>query len=139
MRFRKEDNRRHPSIPTSSMGDVAFLIIIFFITATVFSKDRGLKLVLPEKSTSVAKIKKGNIMTIKINAIGEVMVDNEIFSDLRLIRDRIEDGLAKNESLVISIKTHPEAKYEKMIQVLDQVRLAGSKRISLVPIKTEEG
>jgi len=121
------------------MGDVAFLIIIFFITATVFSKDRGLKLVLPEKSTSVAKIKKGNIMTIKINAIGEVMVDNEIFSDLRLIRDRIEDGLAKNESLVISIKTHPEAKYEKMIQVLDQVRLAGSKRISLVPIKTEEG
>jgi len=118
------------------MGDVAFLIIIFFITSTVFSKDRGLKLILPEKSTVVAKIKKENILTIKINAIGEVMVDKEIFTDLKMIRSRVEDGLANNDSLVISIKTHPEARYERMIQVLDQVRLAGAKRISLVPIKT---
>ncbi|RKX70407.1 biopolymer transporter ExbD [candidate division WOR-3 bacterium] len=136
MRLREKENRKPPSIPTASMGDVAFLIIIFFITSTVFSKDRGLKLILPEKSTVVAKIKKENILTIKINAIGEVMVDKEIFTDLKMIRSRVEDGLANNDSLVISIKTHPEARYERMIQVLDQVRLAGAKRISLVPIKT---
>ena len=116
------------------MGDVAFLIIIFFITSTVFSKDRGLKLVLPEKSTDIAKIKSENIMTIKINAVGEVMVDKEIVSDLKSVRDQVEDGLDRNEELVISIKTHPDARYDRMIKVLDQVRLAGATRISLVPI-----
>lgn len=121
------------------MGDVAFLILIFFVTSTVFSKDRGLKLILPEKSTDIAKLKSENIMTIKINASGEVMVNKEVVSDLKLVRDQVQDGLAKNDSLVISIKTHPSAKYNRMIQVLDQVRLGGAKRISLVPTTTGGG
>lgn len=140
MRLKDDNgNKNSPSIPTASMGDVAFLIIIFFITSTVFSKDRGLKLVLPEKSTDIAKISKENIMTIKINALGEVMVDKEIVPDLKAVRDQVENGLNENDSLVISIKTHPDAKYNRMINVLDQVRLAGATRISLVPISTGGG
>lgn len=43
-------------IPTASMADIAFLLIIFFMTSTVFMREKGLKIALPEKTDQVVKI-----------------------------------------------------------------------------------
>ena len=37
------------AIPTASMADIAFLLLIFFLVTTVFPKDKGLEVVLPEE------------------------------------------------------------------------------------------
>ncbi|MGD2122456.1 MAG: biopolymer transporter ExbD, partial [Gemmatimonadota bacterium] len=41
-------------IPTASMADIAFLLLIFFLVTTVFPKDKGLEVVLPEEGQEVA-------------------------------------------------------------------------------------
>ncbi len=41
-------------IPTASMADIAFLLLIFFLVTTVFPKDKGLSVVLPEQGETVA-------------------------------------------------------------------------------------
>ncbi|MEJ2503891.1 MAG: biopolymer transporter ExbD, partial [Gemmatimonadota bacterium] len=40
--------RARGDIPTSSMADIAFLLLVFFLVTTIFDQERGLSLVLPE-------------------------------------------------------------------------------------------
>ena len=41
--------RRTAEVPTSSMADIAFLLIVFFMLTTVFSANRGIEHILPAK------------------------------------------------------------------------------------------
>ncbi len=124
-----------PEIPTASMADIAFLLIIFFMVTTIFSRDRGLKLILPEKSEeSVVKIKKENLLSIFINPEGKIFLRDELsetpFEDLR---KRIEEEILNNpDKLVIFIKTNIKAPYNVMIDVFDEVLLSYERSDSIM-------
>jgi len=60
-------------VPTSSMADIAFLLLIFFLVTTVFPKDKGLAIVLPEESETV-EVNQKNILHIVIQPNGVVEV-----------------------------------------------------------------
>ncbi len=124
-------------IPTASMSDIAFLLIIFFMTTSVFSRDKGLKLVLPEKGQEV-KVASHNLVKIAINPQGEVFFGDQPVT-LDQLPDKIKEKLKENPKYVILIKTNELAPYEKMIEVLDVVKsIPEAKRISLSVIKTEQ-
>jgi len=125
-----------PAIPTGSLGDIAFLILIFFMTTTIFSREKGLKIVLPEKGEEV-KIKKENILVVEVNPKGEVLIGERIIS-IPEVKPLVEDALAKNDSLVIALKVSRRAPYKVMIDVFDELKLAKARRISLTPVKERE-
>jgi biopolymer transport protein ExbD len=129
----KERQELSPKIPTASMGDIAFLIIIFFMTTSIFSREKGLKIVLPEKGQEV-KIKSENILTILVNPQGEVLIRDQIV-DIPSVKPIVEEELQKNPDLVIALKVYRTAKYQTMIKVFDQLKLAKAEKISLVPVK----
>ncbi|MCS7257769.1 MAG: biopolymer transporter ExbD [candidate division WOR-3 bacterium] len=132
MRLR-ERKQANPQIPTASMGDIAFLIIIFFMTTSIFCREKGLKIVLPEKGQEV-KIKSENILTIAVNPQGEVLIRDQIV-DIPSVKGIVEEELRKNPDLVIALKVYRTAKYQTMIRVFDQIKLAKAEKISLVPVK----
>ncbi|MEO0072505.1 MAG: biopolymer transporter ExbD [candidate division WOR-3 bacterium] len=132
MRLRERKEIR-TQIPTASMGDIAFLIIIFFMTTSIFSREKGLKIVLPEKGQEV-KIKSENILTIAVNPQGEVLIRDQIV-DIPSVKGIVEEELQKNPDLVIALKVYRTAKYQTMIRVFDQLKLAKAEKISLVPVK----
>ncbi len=124
-------------IPTASMSDIAFLLIIFFMTTSVFSRDKGLKLVLPEKGQEV-KVASENLIKIAINPQGEVFFGDEPVT-VSQIPEKVKAKLAENPKYVVLIRTNELAPYEKMIEVLDAVKsVPEAKRISLSVIKTEQ-
>ncbi len=124
-------------IPTASMSDIAFLLIIFFMTTSVFSRDKGLKLVLPEKGQEV-KVASENLIKIAINPQGEVFFGDEPVT-VSQIPDKVKAKLAENPKYVVLIRTKELAPDEKMIEVLDAVKsVPEAKRISLSVIKTEQ-
>lgn len=133
--FRRIRPPEEAEIPTASMADIAFLLIIFFMTTTIFARDKGLKLVLPEKSTEIVKIKSKNIIKISINDQGQIFVgDKQVTLDQ--IQPILKERLAKNPKLIILIKTHEKAPYDRMIQVFDQVKqVPEAKRVALGMIK----
>ncbi len=152
----REKKVTRAGIPTASMGDVAFLILIFFLTSTVFTKDKGLKMLLPERTTEEeqVKVKPENIVTVAINPAGEVKLKTVNLDMILLpaeygeIKNVIEERLlARDTLLVVSLRPSKDAPYDNMIQALDQIKLAKNTsadgrelrvtKISLIPTSEE--
>jgi len=130
-------------IPTASMADIAFLLIIFFMTSTVFMRDKGLKLVLPEKTDQIVKIGGERVIRVSINDVGEIYLEEENITSLSDLKEklanRILDYKAKHEGKdpLIVIRTNVEAPYKKMIEVFDVIKqIPEAKAVSLTSIKT---
>lgn len=109
-------------IPTCSLADIVFLVLCFFLVSTTFDVDKGLGLQLPPKGKTI-EVRKKNITNVLINAQGEVLVDNEV-TQTPMIKDIIVNKLAKNDKLIVSVKTDRKTKYDTYIRVLDQLKLA---------------
>jgi len=125
---------RTVSIPTSSMADIAFLLLTFFLVTTSLDLDKGLGLTLPPKGQA-KPIPKKNIASLLINASGEVLLDEEEI-EIAKIKEVIKMRLAQNDKLIISIKTDRRTKYQIFMSVLDQVQMAEAPRISIAEPET---
>ncbi len=131
----REKVARSAEIPTASMADIAFLLLIFFMVTTVFANEIGLQIVLPEKGQQV-KVKGENIQRVYVEEMGGLRLNGEAV-DQNAFVDEVKAILAANKDAIFSIKTHPRAKYQYMINALDNLRLANAERYSLAP-STEE-
>lgn len=116
-------------IPTSSLADIAFLLLIFFLVTTTIDTDKGIQLVLPEKGQEI-QVRSQNIANILINEGGLIMMDEQQI-DLNAIRERVNEMIRQNENIIFSVKTMRGTKYEIYIDVLDQLKQANAKRISI--------
>ncbi|MBD3285931.1 hypothetical protein GF359_05575 [candidate division WOR-3 bacterium] len=142
----RKKKKTSAEIPTASMADIAFLLIVFFMTTTIFASERGLKMLLPEKSKQV-KIASENIMKIIVSPTGLVRVETEdgrmkdfdIDKQGDQVREAVKTALDNNEELSVAIKVSRFAPYSRMIDVLDEVKAANAQRISLVPLAEEGG
>lgn len=122
-------------VPTSSMADIAFLLLIFFLVTTVFPKDRGLAIVLPEESEQV-EVNQKNILHIVVLPSGVVEVRRGESEQIQTVTAAQIEGIwrqdvASNPNLIAGVKTHPDAPYRFMIDVLDALQTAGADKISL--------
>jgi len=131
----------------SSMSDVAFLLLVFFIVSTTFP-EIGLTLILPSKSGEVKEVARQNVMQIVTARTGAYFVGTEeIPTQLMELKGRVKERLTENERLIISLESHPDAPYGRMIDALDEVMLgynelqeagvARDRRISLKMLDVE--
>jgi biopolymer transport protein ExbD len=122
-------------IPSSSMADIAFLLLIFFLVTTVFPKDSGLAVVLPESAEEV-QVSQRNILHLSVLPNGLVDVKRGESTQIQQVRaNDVEaiwrQGVTENPNLIAAVKTHPNAPYRFMVDVLDALQTAGAERISL--------
>ncbi len=122
-------------VPMSSTADIAFLLLIFFLVTTVFPKDKGLAIVLPEESEQV-EVSQKNILHLIIQPTGIVDVKRGESQQVQQMRANEIEGLwrqevASNPNLIAAVKTHPDASYRYMMAVLDALHSANAERISL--------
>jgi len=141
MRLRRR-RRVFQGIPQASLPDVAFLLLVFFIASTVFTVEHGLPLVLPSarKSPRLA-VEPSDVFRIQARADGSVvaadrLVEVEALGSLLAARNEARAAQGQAELIVI-VETHPDAPYQLMVSILDQVRAAGSRRVALRAL--EEG
>ncbi len=116
-------------IPTASMADIAFLLLIFFLVTTTIDMDKGLGIVLPAEGEQV-EVSSKNILNCLINSTGQVLLGDEPIkiSDInRVVRQKIQE----NNKLIISVKSHEKTKYKDYISVIDQLKMANATRISI--------
>jgi biopolymer transport protein ExbD len=131
----KKKSKVSGEVPMSSTADIAFLLLIFFLVTTVFPKDKGLAIVLPEQSEEIAVSQK-NILHLIVQPTGIVDVKRGESQQIQQMRAQEIEGLWRDEvtanpNLIAAVKTHPDASYKFMIDILDALHAAGAERISL--------
>jgi len=116
-------------IPTSSMADIAFLLLLFFLVSTNIDVDTGIGMVLPEyqENPDFAPVSKERMAALLVNENGDVLLDGDII-DIPQIKDKLKERIASkielpsNKKLVVSVKTDRKTVYNLYIQTLDQVK-----------------
>ena len=131
----KKNSKINDKVPSSSMADIAFLLLIFFLVTTTFPRDKGLAIVLPQEG-SEQEINPINILHIIVRPDALVEVKRGESTQVQLVTANDLEGIwrlemAENPRLIAAVKTHPEAPYKLMIDVLDAIQTAGARTISL--------
>ena len=81
-------------IPSSSMADIAFLLLIFFLVTTTFPKDKGLQIVLPEQAEEI-EVSQKNVLHVIVNPNGTVTIKRGESQQEQLVRpERCGEHLA---------------------------------------------
>jgi len=112
-------------IPTASMSDIAFLLIIFFMLTTVFRKEVGLRVILPEAKKTERILKSRNVSNIYIDKEGRISVEDHLV-DPQKITLLYKTKIAENPALIAQLKVDKRAKYGPVNDVLEALREARS-------------
>lgn len=134
--LKKKKDREGGEIPTASMADIAFLLLIFFLVTTTINVDTGIGMTLPpklEEEQEPPPVKERNMLKILVNAQGQVLVEEQP-SPVARIRGEVKkhvlnEGQDPNyaESMskaVVSLKTDRQTPYDVYIDVLDEIWMA---------------
>lgn len=130
--------REEPQINSSSMADIAFLLLIFFLVTTTIANDRGLSLQLPPNPDDIVdvdiKIPERNLFKILVNSSDKLLVEGEPLEDVTKIREMIKEFVLNNgrdpkssdspKDAIVSFKTDRGTSQDIFISVLDQVQAA---------------
>ncbi|WP_157493352.1 ExbD/TolR family protein [Desulfonatronovibrio magnus] len=131
MRLRKRRERMElesAQIDMTSMMDVVFIMLIFFIVTTSFVKEAGIEINRPAASTAQRQ-ELANIM-IAVSDAGAIWIDGRQV-DIRAVRANVERLRAENPEGSVVIQADEASRTGILIQVMDQVRQAGVQNVAV--------
>jgi len=112
------------AIPTGSMADIAFLLLIFFIVTTIFRIEQGLAVTLP-RAEAGQKLPRQHLANIYIDTAGDVSIDDVIvrMSDVEPL---LLVKLQENSQTVVGLKFDQAVPYRLVHECLEQMKRANA-------------
>jgi biopolymer transport protein ExbD len=122
-------------IPTASMADVAFLLIIFFLVASFYSVTRGIQFSLPKYDEAALTAEPEAAVLIEIASDSSLRVDNRAMA-LADLKGYIGPRLQRNPTKSVILQTSLDAPYQAMTDVFDELRQVGVQNL-VIPTSNE--
>jgi len=116
------------NVPTSSMADIAFLLLIFFMVTTIFKMEDGLPVALPRAETA-QKQKREKVMHIWIDGGGNIAINDKLVSVIQ-IEDIIVTMLSERPDLIVAFNADDRAPYGVVSDVMEELKEANAIRVS---------
>lgn len=134
----RKRNREGAEVNSSSMADIAFLLLVFFLVTTTIPNDKGLLIQLPPNEEDTPpediKLKERNVFTVRINSADNLLVEDEPLTDVYRLKEMIKEHVLNNGAdpnlsespldAVVSLKNDRGTSYERFVTVLDQMQAA---------------
>jgi biopolymer transport protein ExbD len=129
-------------IDMTPMVDVIILLLIFFFMTSQFKEPAAVEVTLPKPGAGekFIKVKESNVLTIKVDDAGMVSIVDIYNRDgkevtLDELGEYIGSSQQRNKDLITIIDVSPQAEYSRMMDVLDEFKMAseqtGVKKVSL--------
>jgi len=116
-------------IPTASQGDIAFLLIIFFMVGTTFRGSQGLKVVLPNAATTERILKKKNTENLWIDKAGRVSVSDNLMT-IPSVTPIMSEKIVENPDLVVVLQADKDVPYGYVTDVLEALKAARALKVT---------
>ncbi len=128
--------REAPEINASSMADIAFLLLVFFLVTTTIDVERGITVRLPEWSEEPPEeleLKQRNVFNVLVNAQNQLLVENkpaQVDNLREMAKDFIMNPTGNPElseapnAAIISLKNDRGTNYETYIEVYNELKAA---------------
>ena len=126
--FYQEEKKELISINITPLIDIVFLLLIFFMLATSFIQKSTIEVNL--SSGTSQSIEKKNVITIILKKDGNISLNTKLI-DLLNIKKEITKKLEKNSNYIFLIKCHKKVEVQKIIRLIEEIRLAGTNKIQL--------
>lgn len=132
---RKRERSEH-EFDSSSVGDLAFLLLIFFIVTSSFILRQGIFMSLPSKTAGSKKVTEDQMINI-YPTNKSFMIDGQEISRDDLIKRLIKE-ITNNKEIIIVINMMEDVKYDRLVDALSVSKESGIKEISLKSLIKEE-
>lgn len=135
MKLQKEEYEE-PEINLTSLIDVVFLLLIFFMVSTTFERQSLLRLDLPEASTAETE-SVPEVVEFIVTDDGRLFVGDEELVDERqaTVQAAIAQRFSENPEAVLVIRADAEAPHRLVVRVLDSAAAEGIRRVSIAAVE----
>ncbi len=128
MRYREREETQQ-DIDISPLIDMVFILLIFFMVTATFVKDMDLEINRPKASSSTLSSSKA--IRVYIDASGDTFLDGQPIRTW-VIQSRLRELLEQNGDGSVLVVTDASVPAEKLVEVVDQCRLAGASDVGVV-------
>jgi len=125
---RRHAHTEEAEINITPMLDIVFIMLIFFIVTTSFSRETGATLIKPLAEQAVL-LRNGTIL-IGIRSNDEIWM-NKREIELREVRSLVERAKAENPEGSVVIVADRDSRIGTLTRIMDQVKMAGIKGIAI--------
>ena len=125
----KRKSKAASEIPSSSLADMAFLLLIFFMVSTTFKREATREYVAPEaEMTQKREEPRKDVLHVYIEKDGSVYIN-----DARLNMDQVSEIVrplyAENRALILQLRADRDVPYSTIDQVQKEFQQAGAVRL----------
>ena len=127
-RMRGWRTREDLFVEPTSMADISFLLLLFFIVTSSFLIREGIFFSLPEKGASV-KVEEKDV--IEAHPVEEGFRVEGALLDRRAFKELLSRALVKSPEKILIIRMGSEVRYDRLVDALGVAKESGLNRISL--------
>ena len=134
---RKKGRRLGVRIDMTPLVDVAFLLLTFFMYTTSMQRPQTMEINLPPKDVKV-EMAESNLMTIRVNEKGDIFWNFALDAPKKIewsgLRAFLREHITSNPKLTVVMKFDRTGKFDKMVNLIDELNLAQIARFSIAPM-----
>jgi biopolymer transport protein ExbD len=118
--------------PLTSLIDIVFLLLIYFLLTTNFMVDEGIKVKLPQARASAPQIQQE--ITVYVDKDGRAFLgDQEV--PLDQLFKKLKDMIGNQKDRLVVVKADRSVILNKAVKVMDLAKAAGAERLCLATEK----
>ena len=131
----QDQEHEEPDLNLTSLIDVVFLLLIFFMISTTFDRQSLLQLDLPEAATAEAEAIP-DLIEILISADGQIFVNQALLIEVSrpALRAALAEQLAERPDAPVVVRADGEASHRLVVLALDAAAAEGVRRVGIAAI-----
>jgi len=129
---KKQRARYQIQAPLTSLIDIVFMLLIYFLLTTNFMVEQGIDVNLPDAKASAPQTQKE--ITVYIDQAGKVFLGKQPI-DFNDLFDRLQARILENPEQLVVIKADGKIILDRAVQVMDIAQAAGAKKMFLATEK----